>query len=54
MIYLKPRQVGKLVKHKRGDRLYAEAGLQVKMLRRKKIAFQTGILLSGRPVANQV
>lgn len=37
MIYLKLRQAGKIVNHKRVDRLYAEAGLQVKKRRRKKI-----------------
>ncbi len=38
MIYLKLRQVGEVVNHKRVDRLYSEAGLQVKKRRRKKIA----------------
>lgn len=33
MIYLKLRQVGELVNHKRVDRLYAQAGLQVKKRR---------------------
>lgn len=37
MIYLKLRQVGEIVNHKRVDRLYAEAGLQVKRRKRKKI-----------------
>lgn len=37
MIYLKLPQAGELVNHKRVDRLYAEAGLQVKKRRRKKI-----------------
>jgi putative transposase len=37
MIYLKLRQEGRLVNHKRVDRLYAEARLQVKRRRRKKI-----------------
>jgi len=37
MIYLKLRQAGGIVNHKRVDRLYAEAGLQVKKRRRKKI-----------------
>jgi putative transposase len=37
MIYLKLRQAGELVNHKRVDRLYAEAGLQVKKRKRKKI-----------------
>ena len=37
MIYLKLRQAGLAVKHKRVDRLYAEAALQVKRRKRKKI-----------------
>src|SRR5476651_1534206 len=37
MIYLKLRQGGHAVNHKRVDRLYAEARLQVKRRRRKKI-----------------
>ncbi len=37
MIYLKLRQSGEIVNHKRVDQLYAEAGLQVKRLKRKKI-----------------
>jgi transposase InsO family protein len=37
MIYLKLRQAGRVVNHKRVDRLYAEARLQVKRRRRKKI-----------------
>jgi putative transposase len=37
MIYLKLRQAGQVVNHKRVDRLYAEARLQVKRRRRKKI-----------------
>jgi putative transposase len=37
MIYLKLRQEGRRVNHKRVDRLYAEARLQVKRRRRKKI-----------------
>ncbi len=37
MIYLKLRQRGLVVNHKRVDRLYALAGLQVKRRRRKKI-----------------
>ncbi len=36
MIYLKLRQVGEPVNHKRVERLYAEAGLQVRRRRRKK------------------
>jgi putative transposase len=37
MIYLKLRQEGHVVNHKRVDRLYAEARLQVKRRRRKKV-----------------
>jgi putative transposase len=40
MIYLKLRQEGRLVNHKRVDRLYAEARLQVKRRRRKKVPLQ--------------
>src|SRR5450759_2848294 len=36
MIYLKLRQEGRRVNHKRVDRLYAEACLQVRRRRRKK------------------
>ena len=36
MIYLKLRQDGRVVTHKRVDRLYAEAQLQVNRRRRKK------------------
>src|SRR5450631_632486 len=37
MIYLKLRKAGVVVNHKRVDRLYAEARLQVKRRRRKKV-----------------
>ena len=37
MIYLKLRQEGRVVNHKRVDRLYAEAQLQVTRRRRKKV-----------------
>lgn len=37
MIYLKLRQEGRIVNHKRVDRLYTEARLQVKRRRRKKV-----------------
>jgi transposase InsO family protein len=37
MIYLKLRQEGRRVNHKRVDRLYAEARLQLKRRRRKKV-----------------
>ena len=37
MIYLKLRQEGRLVNHKRVERLYAQARLQVRRRRRKKV-----------------
>src|SRR4030081_1039265 len=37
MIYLKLRQAGEPANHKRVDRLYSEARLQVKRRRRKKV-----------------
>ena len=37
MIYLKVRQQGRLVNHKRIERLYAEAQLQVRRRTRKKV-----------------
>ena len=37
MIYLKLRQAGEIVNHKRVDRLYAQADLQVKKRKRKKM-----------------
>lgn len=37
MIYLKLRQAGEVVNHKRVDRLHTEAGLQVRRCKRKKI-----------------
>ena len=40
MIYLKLRQEGRVVNHKRVDRLYAEARLQVKRRRRKKVPLE--------------
>ncbi|MCU1384672.1 MAG: transposase [Acidobacteria bacterium] len=39
MIYLKLRQAGEPANHKRVDRRYAEARLQVKRRRRKKVPF---------------
>ena len=54
MIYLKLRQAGQQVNHKRVDRLYAEAGLQVRKRRRKKVPISDRQPL-GRPMtANQV
>jgi putative transposase len=40
MIYLKLRQEGRVANHKQVDRLYAEARLQVKRRRRKKVPLQ--------------
>lgn len=54
MIYLKLRQAGVMVNHKRVERLYAEARLQVKRRQRKKIPVADRKAL-GRPLAaNQV
>lgn len=54
MIYLKLRQAGQRVNHKRVDRLYAGAGLQVRRRRRKKVPVADRQPL-GRPLsANQV
>jgi len=54
MIYLKLRQEGRVVNHKRVDRLYAEARLQVTRRRRKKVAIadRQPLLRPARP--NQV
>jgi len=54
MIYLKLRQAGELINHKRVDRLYAEAGLQVKKLKRKKIPLSDRHPLERPTAANQV
>lgn len=54
MIYLKLRQAGQPVNHKRVERLYTEAGLQVRRRRRKKVPVSDRQPL-GRPLsANQV
>ena len=54
MIYLKLRQAGQMVNHKRVDRLYAEARLQLRRRRRKKVPVADRQPL-GRPLsANQV
>jgi transposase InsO family protein len=50
MIYLKLRQEGRRVNHKRVDRLYAEARLQVRRRRRKKVPLTDRQPL-GRPQA---
>ena len=54
MIYLKLRQEGRVVNHKRVDRLYAEARLQVKRRRRKKIPLADRQPLVRPQVANVV
>ena len=54
MIYLKLGQSGELVNHKRVDRLYVEAGLQVKKRRRKKIPMSDRHPLERPTAANQV
>jgi transposase InsO family protein len=54
MIYPKLRQAGLVVNHKRVERLHAEAGLQVRRRKRKKVPLSDRCPL-GRPVAaNQV
>ena len=53
-IYLKLRQAGEIVNHKRVDRLYAEAGLQVKKRKRKKIPLADRHPLARPQTANQV
>jgi len=54
MIYLKLRQEGRVVNHKRVDRLYAEARLQVKRRRRKKVPLQDRQPLLRPQFRNQV
>lgn len=54
MIYLKLRQAGQRVNHKRVDRLYAEAGLQVRRRRRKKVPVADRQPLERPLSANQV
>lgn len=54
MIYLKLRQAGELVNHKRVERLYAQAGLQVKRRKRKKIPLSERHPLERPTLANQV
>ena len=54
MIYLKLRQAGELVNHKRVDRLYTQAGLQVKKRKRKKIPLTERHPLERPTAANQV
>ena len=54
MIYLKLRQAGEVVNHKRVDRLYAQAGLQVRKRKRKKIPLSDRHPLQRPMAANQV
>jgi transposase InsO family protein len=54
MIYLKLRQAGEFINHKRVDRLYAEAGLQVRRRKRKKIPVADRHPLERPLAANQV
>jgi putative transposase len=54
MIYLKLRQAGELVNHKRVDRLYTEASLQVKKRRLKKILIAQRHPLEQPTAADQV
>ena len=63
MIYLKLRQEGRVVNHKRVDRLYAEARLQVKRRRRKKVPVRrpsaaaapaATATRSGRPTSSSI
>lgn len=53
-IYLKLRQAGEIVDHKRVERLYAEAGLLVKKRRRKNIPVTDRQPLQRPTAANQV
>ena len=54
MIYLKLRQAGEIVNHKRVERLYAQAGLQVKKRKRKKIPLSERHPLKRPTTPNQV
>lgn len=54
MIYLKLRQAGHQVNHKRVERLYAEASLQVRRRRRKKVPVSDRQPLGRPQTANQV
>lgn len=54
MIYLKLRQAGEIVNHKRVDRVYAQASLQVKKRKRKKIPLAERHPLERPLAANQV
>jgi transposase InsO family protein len=54
MIYLKLRQAGELVNHKRVERLYTLEKLQVRRRRRKKIPVSERQPLIGPGAANEV
>ena len=54
MIYLKLRQAGQRVNHKRVERLYAEAGPQVRRRRRKKVPVTDRHPLERPQMANRV
>ncbi|QDQ88131.1 IS3 family transposase [Alcaligenaceae bacterium SJ-26] len=54
MIYLKLRQAGMVVNHKRVERLYAEAGLQVQRRKRKKVPVSDRQPLVRPAQANQI
>jgi transposase InsO family protein len=54
MIYLKLRQAGLLINHKRVERLYTEARLQVRRRKRKKVLIGERHPLGRPSAANQV
>lgn len=54
MIYLKLRQRGLVVNHKRVDRLYAQGGLQVRRRKRKKVPISERAPLVRPRTANEV
>jgi transposase InsO family protein len=54
MIYLKLRQRGMVVNHKRVERLYAEADLQVRRRKRKKVPMSDRQPLNRPDAANEV
>jgi transposase InsO family protein len=54
LIYLKLRQDGRVVNHQRVDRLYAEARLQVRRRRRKKVPLADRQPLARPQVPNEV
>src|SRR4051794_12219643 len=54
MIYLKLRQEGRVVNHKRVDRLYAAARLQVRRQRRKKVPLADRQPLARPQTPNEV